>query len=64
MAEESKFKVGDTVQLNSGSPTLTISRTGLTHDSDWVEVIWFKDGDFHVKNLNAELLSKADSGLV
>ncbi|RZK73590.1 MAG: DUF2158 domain-containing protein [Pedobacter sp.] len=64
MATESKYQVGDTVQLNSGSPILTISRTELSNEGDWVEVMWFKEGEFHIKTIDARLLSESQSGLM
>jgi uncharacterized protein YodC (DUF2158 family) len=36
------FKVGDTVQLKSGSPRMTVTAVGMTADGkEMVECVWF-----------------------
>ncbi|RZJ87001.1 MAG: hypothetical protein EOO20_17080 [Chryseobacterium sp.] len=54
---EKKFQVGETVQLNSGSPVLTISNDKVFGAQDFVEVIWYLDGEFHKQELDSKMLT-------
>ena len=58
--EEKCFKVGDLVQLKSGSPTMTASGVGHDEIAKCVMVVctWFERGGLRVHSFNPFILRK------
>lgn len=53
MAEQ-KFKVGDVVFLNSGSPKLTVTSVSINDENEeWLGVTYYSEGEFKEHNLQA-----------
>ena len=48
------FKVGDTVQLNSDGPEMTVEETF----NDDVDCVWFNDGELRKGSFKKQMLSK------
>lgn len=47
------FKIGDVVQLKSGSPYMTVIEVG---NNGYLRTIWFFDGKFHFNDFLSETL--------
>ena len=55
------FSVGDTVQLNSGGPIMTVEELG---SDNYICCIWFEKTNFERGNFPAATLTKASSGFM
>jgi len=56
MSEDTAFKVGDTVSLNSGGDLMTV----VSMDQDSVTCAWFVRGDVKSKSFPTKALKKSD----
>jgi uncharacterized protein YodC (DUF2158 family) len=57
------FKVGDTVRLKSGGPTMTVENTGDFHGKPFVNCVWFEKSKCERGQFPPEALT-ADNGPV
>ncbi len=54
-----EFKIGDTVQLKSGGPIMTVEHID---EDNYASCVWFEKSDLKRNAFAAAVLSKASSG--
>lgn len=66
-----KFQVGDTVQLKSGGPVMTVerygtgtegSRPGMHGPTNSVKCLWFEGVKLHSRNFHEDMLELVTKG--
>ncbi|GAB3725896.1 YodC family protein [Spirosoma lituiforme] len=58
---QTQFKIGDLVQLKSGSPIMTINKLADPNQTNCVECVWFdstNNGPFYANFLEVTLIAE------